>query len=104
MELERATSPTGTVDEATRLAASNRQFTLNPVHDDVIPEDEPDDLVASKHILEPPIANITTDTETTIAVAVAKQEKANHHIALASSVIVMAIVGTVTILSFLAKR
>ena len=104
MELEQTTTPSGTIDEATRLAASNRQLTLNPMHDDVIAEDEPDDLIASKHILEPPIANITTDTEATVAVAVARQEKANHHIALASSVAVMAIVGTITVLSFLAKR
>lgn len=103
MELEQTTLPSDSVDEATRIAAGNRQLTMTPVHDDVLPEDEPDDLVAARHIIGAPIGNIESDTETTVAVAVAKQEKANHHIALTGSIVVMLIVGVATALSFLAR-
>lgn len=93
----------GDVDEATRIAAQNRQLTMAPVHDDIIPEDEPDDLIAARHIIGAPIANVESDTETTVAMTVAKHERTNHHIALASSIIVMLIVGAVTTFSFLSR-
>lgn len=103
MEIEQTTAPSGTIDEATRIAASNRQLTLNPVHDTVVVEDEPDELVANRHIIGPPLGNIASDSETTVAAAVLKQERVNHHIALITSIVVMGIVGAATVLSFLAK-
>ena len=103
MEFEQNTPSSDQIDESTRLAASNRQLTIAPMHDDVTPEDEPDDLVAARHILGSPIGNIETDSEATVPISVVKQEKANHRIALAGSIIIMLIVGTATAIAFLSR-
>lgn len=103
MELDQSQPSVDTIDEATRLAASNRQLILNPVHETIVVEDEPDDLVANRHIIGAPIGNIATDSEATISQGVLKQERANHHIALATSIVVMIIVGAAAALSFFSR-
>jgi hypothetical protein len=104
MEFEPEQQTSSDIDEATRLAASTRVLTLAPVHDDITPEDEPEELVANQHIIQPPIANIPTDAEVTLASNTAlAHEQANHHLALAASIAIMLIVGSVTVVSFLSR-
>jgi hypothetical protein len=49
-------------DDQRRLAES-KKITLQPVHTDVQPDDLADTEIAARHLNEPAIANVETDTE-----------------------------------------
>jgi hypothetical protein len=49
-------------DEERRLAET-KKLTLEPVHADVVPEAVSDSAIASRHLIEPAIANVANDTE-----------------------------------------
>jgi hypothetical protein len=95
---------TNDVDDATRLAASARTLTLTPISDNVVPDDEPDDLVVARHVLAPPIANIPSDEETTAPIAVQTSvEKKNHRRALGISTMAVIILTLATAYFILTK-
>jgi hypothetical protein len=60
MEFDNNTPPVN--DEQRRLAES-KKLTLEPVHTDVAPEDVSDSEIATRHLLEPAVGNVTSDTE-----------------------------------------
>jgi hypothetical protein len=88
------------VDDATRLAASARTLTITPLNETVVADDEPDDLIAARHILSPPIANIPSDEEATTPTTVqATIDHKNHRRAmLISSVVVIILTGATSYL------
>ena len=49
--------------EADRRLAEAKKLTLQPVHADIQPDDVPDSAIAARHVNEPAIANVSTDTE-----------------------------------------
>ena len=49
-------------DEQRRLAEA-KKVTLQPLHADIQPEDQPDAEIVAQHMHEPPLANIPSDTE-----------------------------------------
>lgn len=49
-------------DEQRRLAEA-KKVTVQPLHADIRPEDQPDAEIVAQHMHEPPIANIPSDTE-----------------------------------------
>lgn len=53
-------------DDQRRLAES-KKITLQPVHTDVQPDGPADTEIVARHLNEPAIANIETDTEQNIA-------------------------------------
>ncbi len=81
------------VSDSVRLAASTRQVILQPIDEDV-QVDLPDDYVANQHILEGPIANISTDSESTAAFAGGDQQNTRKH---ALRTILVALVGVAII-------
>lgn len=54
MEFDNTTTPVR--DEQRRLAES-KKITLQPVHDNIQPEDTPDSEIASRHLADPLISN-----------------------------------------------
>lgn len=103
MEFGTAPAPQGSpdIDDATRIAAATRQMIMSPLHSDIAPDDLSDDIVVNQHIIQPPIANVGTDTETTITSSsqpadpfMSKQTHPSHRIALISSVAGMLVLGT----------
>lgn len=92
------------VDDATRLAASARTFTLDPISENVTPDEEPDDMIVARHILSPPIANIPSDEESTSPrAAQVVVERKNHKRALSISASVVVILTVTTAYLFLTK-
>ena len=76
------------VPEAVRMAASTRNLTITPLSTDIVPEDEPDDIIAARHIIGSPIANVPSDAETTVLdkpTILTQQQKHVHHRALIMS-------------------
>jgi hypothetical protein len=53
---------TAVSDEQRRLAEA-KKITIQPVHTDIQPDDLPDAEIATRHVLEPAIPNIESDTE-----------------------------------------
>jgi hypothetical protein len=53
-------------DDQRRLAES-KKLTLQPVHSDVEPDAPADAEIAARHLNEPAIANVETDTEQNVA-------------------------------------
>lgn len=51
------------VSDAERLRAEAKRLTLQPVHTDVTPDAPLDSEIATRHIIEPPLANTQNDTE-----------------------------------------
>jgi hypothetical protein len=49
-------------DEERRLAEA-KKLTLQPVHSDIVPDAPQDAEIATRHLLEPAIANVASDTE-----------------------------------------
>jgi len=49
-------------DEQRRLAEA-KKITIQPVHTDIQPDDLPDTEIATRHVLEPAIPNVSTDVE-----------------------------------------
>jgi len=63
MEFDNNTQPTETTDAKARQLAESKKLTLQPIHNDVTPEDDPDTQVVAQHLVGPAIGNIPTDTE-----------------------------------------
>lgn len=59
MEFE-ANAPTSDAD---RQRAETKKLTLQPLHNDVTPDNLEDSEIATRHIIAPAIANISNDTE-----------------------------------------
>lgn len=68
MELEPNTTGDKSPDisDEARLLASAKQTTVTPLHDDIEAESEPDELIANQHILQGPIANSASESESTV--------------------------------------
>ncbi|HTJ73255.1 MAG TPA: hypothetical protein VL481_01520, partial [Verrucomicrobiae bacterium] len=49
-------------DEQRRLAEA-KKITIQTVHTDIQPDDLPDTEIATRHVLEPAIPNVSTDVE-----------------------------------------
>jgi len=49
-------------DEQRKLAEAKR-VTLQPIHTDIAPDPRPDAEIAANHLVEPPVANTSNDTE-----------------------------------------
>lgn len=49
--------------DADRRLAEAKKLTLQPLHTDIAPDAPTDSEIATRHINEPPIANVSTDTE-----------------------------------------
>lgn len=65
-------------DEA-RREASTRQKNVMPIHDDVVAEDLPDELIANQHILQGPLANAVNDSEATVGGSSDTLAPEHHH-------------------------
>lgn len=67
MELETNTSGDKSPDisDAERRAASSRQTTVAPLHQDVVAEDDSEEMTVNQHILEGPLANSPSESEST---------------------------------------
>ncbi|MDB5186807.1 MAG: hypothetical protein JWM07_279 [Candidatus Saccharibacteria bacterium] len=59
MEFEKD-APTSDTD---RRLAEAKKLTLQPLHADITPDAPQDSEIAARHMIEPPIANATNDTE-----------------------------------------
>ena len=101
-ETQRPDEQLSDVTEAARLEASTRQITLDPVHDDVVADDLPDEVIATQHLVQPAIGNISIDTELT-ASHTGQQliDKKNHRFALAVSLVTVAVVAVVSLFAYL---
>lgn len=53
----------GLTPEDIRHQAEARKLTLNPVHTDITPEDEPAAVQVARHLNGPPIADVSNDIE-----------------------------------------
>lgn len=49
--------------DADRRLAEAKKLTLQPLHTDIAPDAPTDSEIAARHVNEPPIANVSTDTE-----------------------------------------
>jgi hypothetical protein len=68
MEFERNVPPQDVgIDPMTRLAASTRQLTITPLHQEIYADTTSDEQLVLNHALQPAIQNIPTDIEETIA-------------------------------------
>ena len=63
--MEPETNTKQSVSDAARRAAETRQLTITPLHDDIVPEDEPDSIRVAQHLSGPAIPNVLNDTEDT---------------------------------------
>ena len=104
MEFEsgKTTEQLSGVTDAQRLEASTRQRTLEPVHQDIVPDDLPDEVIATQHLMQPAIANIPIDSELTSSLGTQQQiDKKNHRFALAVSLVTVGIVAVVSLFAYL---
>lgn len=105
MEFEsgKTTEQLSGVTDAQRLEASTRQRTLEPVHQDLAPDDLPDEVIATQHLVQPAIGNIPIDSELTSSFGTQQRiDKKNHRFALAISLVAVGAVAGVSLLAFLA--
>lgn len=67
MELETNTSGDKSPDisDAQRLEASSRPSIVTPLHQDVTAEEDSDEMTVNQHILEGPLANSPSESEST---------------------------------------
>ncbi len=83
MEFESTNKASGSpeITDEQRQDASLRHVTLEPLHADLAPDDLPDEYIANQHILEPPIANVDIDTESTTPSTTTRPAVPKHHVA-----------------------
>ena len=77
-------SPSAHSDDFDRLAASTRKKTLEPLSDGIKADERSDEYIANQDILNGPIANISIDSEQTVAEdnqTAALISKEHHHTA-----------------------
>jgi len=65
-------------DEA-RQEASARQKSVAPIHDDIVAEDLPDEVIANQHIVQGPLANVANDSEATVGGSRGVVAPEHHH-------------------------
>lgn len=85
------------ISEETRMEASTRQKSVLPIHDDVIAEDLPDELIANQHIIQGPLANATNDSEITVGSGDTLTPTHHHHFILVLCGITVAIITALTV-------
>lgn len=68
MEIETNTSGDKSPDisDAQRLAASTRVSTLAPLHEGVTADEDSPEMTVNRHILDGPLGNSPSETETTV--------------------------------------
>ena len=54
------------ISDETRMEASTRQKNVNPIHNDVVADELPDEIIANQHIVQGPLANAANDSEVTV--------------------------------------
>jgi len=88
-------------DEA-RQEASTRQKNVAPIHDDIVAEDLPDEVIANQHIVQGPIANAANDSEATVGDprGITTPER-HHHFILILCGITAAIVTALTVFIYI---
>lgn len=105
MEFETDNKPkesSGLTDEQ-RLQASAKRVVLTPIHEDISADAMSDEFVASQHILEPPIANVDSDTEATAPPVATEASSAtvatssNNH----AGIIVASVIGGLVVVGVL---
>ncbi len=101
-DFQSTTTNVSGVTDAERLEASTRQVFIAPVHDDVVADDLPDEVIVTRHLVQPPIGNIPTDSElTTSSSAQQHIDQKNHRFALTVSLVTVAIVSGVSLVAYL---
>jgi len=86
------------ISDETRMEASTRQKSVTPIHDDVIADDLPDEIIANQHIVQGPLANAANDSEATVGgpgSAIAPER--HHHFILVLCGITVAIITALTV-------
>ncbi len=69
MELETESQPTSSdISDEMRLAAATKQVVVTPLHADVTPDAPSEASIVNKPVVDTPIANLPSDSETTRAV------------------------------------
>lgn len=67
------------ISDETRMAASTRQKSVDPIHEDVVADDLPDELIANQHIIQGPLANAANDSEATVGKSGNTPSAEHHH-------------------------
>jgi hypothetical protein len=85
------------ISDETRMEASTRQKSVAPIHDDVVADDLPDELIANQHIMQGPLANAANDSEATEGSNSAPLQTHHHHFILVLCGITVAIITALTV-------
>lgn len=85
------------ISDETRMEASTRQKSVAPIHDDVVADDLPDELIANQHIMQGPLANAANDSEATAGSSIAPLQNHHHHFILVLCGITVAIITALTV-------
>jgi len=85
------------ISDETRMEASTRQKSVAPIHDDVVADDLPDEIIANQHIVQGPLANATNDSEATVGSSNAPTVEHHHHFILVLCGITVAIITALTV-------
>ncbi len=111
MEFETSADEQVNRPDEIRLEASARKLTLMPVHDNVAPEELPDEQIAMHHSFEPVLANTSTDTEQTVStqadtttIATPLSKHPAHRTAIYTSASVVTILGILVSFVALTRR
>lgn len=86
------------ISDETRLEASTRQKNVTPIHDDVVADDLPDELIVNQHIVQGPLANASNDSEVTVGSSdtSAPRKHGEHHFILSLCLITIAIIAALS--------
>jgi len=86
------------ISDETRMEASTRQKNVNPIHDDVVADELPDEIIANQHIVQGPLANAANDSEVTVGgSSSALAPEHHHHFILVLCGITVAIITALTV-------
>ena len=91
------------ISDETRLEASTRQKNVTPIHDDVVADDLPDELIVNQHIVQGPLANATNDSEATVGSSDASKplKHNDHHFILSLCLITIAIIAALSVFVYI---
>jgi len=85
------------ISDETRMEASTRQKSVDPIHDDVVADDLPDEIIANQHIVQGPLANAANDSEATVGSSSTPTVEHHHHFILVLCGITVAIITALTV-------
>jgi len=85
------------ISDETRMEASTRQKSVAPIHDDVVADDLPDEIIANQHIVQGPLANAANDSEATVGSSNTPTVEHHHHFILVLCGITVAIITALTV-------